>query len=208
VTFNSPGQHSDRGSSFLSDSDARLRSTRPASAIRSPEANGGGVSASRLCGDDRVSKATGTGSVRRCRPLRSTRPASPRHRSPRPLRVAVGPKRQARSGKFSLGSICWRRPLRTRTRVPERPALANVPMRSGVNWLARARLARGSSWVPFHVFGVQYALGPVSAQRTGQTRVCDSRMNVPSRGVDPRGLPARLMRARRREALRAHDLGD
>jgi hypothetical protein len=106
-------------------------------AIRSPEANGGGVSASRFAD---------AGCFTRTREFERPVPAvlagadrwgrSNRRRqavlSPRPLRVAVGPNRQARSGKFRLADFVGAdrfgltdrrphvrrcRPLRTRWRV-------------------------------------------------------------------------------------------
>ena len=118
MTFNPPGRHSGRGSSFLSESRScgrrPFRSKRPASAIRSPETNGGGESASRLAGAGCHLEATGTGSAL----------------SLRPLRAAVGPMPSS-VGHFLLGGVCLGQPLRTRERVPDRPALAalSVPTR-------------------------------------------------------------------------------
>ncbi len=129
MTSTSPGQHSvfktskhcfhaDRGSfSWTKPDVCQVDGRRPA--IRSPEANGGGVSASRFAGAVCFTKRTGAGSVL----------------SPRPLRVAVGPKRQARSGNHPFGNFVGA------DRFGRRPASANAPRDRAANcrpWLRNA----------------------------------------------------------------------
>ena len=137
-----------------------------------PEANGGGVSASRFAGAGCFTRfgirATGAGSVS----------------SPRPLRAAVGPKRQARPGKLPLGSFVgadrfarserrrqfrWCRPLWSKRpesanspfpiasrllRIRVQPVSANLPKESGANCRLCVPQTGALSWVQtFHLIG-------------------------------------------------------